>query len=60
MFNINFCFIQDDSENVVDLIIKNVLDGHSILIFCMTKAHCEALAVKIAKETIKIGLYSKN
>ncbi|CAB3380716.1 Hypothetical predicted protein [Cloeon dipterum] len=46
---------KDDPENVIDLTVKSVLDGQSVLIFCMTKAHCEALSVKIAKEIIKVG-----
>ncbi|XP_059490996.1 DNA polymerase theta [Neocloeon triangulifer] len=47
--------VKDDCENVVDLTVRKVLDGMSVLIFCMTKAHCENLAVKIAKESIRVG-----
>lgn len=40
---------------MVYLSLETVLNGHSVLIFCPTKANCETLAKKISQEFMKLG-----
>ena len=48
-------FNQGDSDHLVHLCLETVLAGHSVLVFCPTKAWCEKLAETIAKEFFNIG-----
>ena len=50
-----FLYLQNDPDGVVYLTLETVLDGHSVLIFCPTKAWCEKLAEQIAREFFNIG-----
>lgn len=38
----------DDSENICQLCVETIANGHSVLIFCPTKVWCENLADKIS------------
>ncbi|XP_035703456.1 DNA polymerase theta isoform X2 [Folsomia candida] len=51
---------QADSDNLVYLSLETVLNGHSVLIFCPTKAKCEHVAEQIAREFYKIGNMSES
>jgi DNA polymerase theta len=44
-----------DESHIGYLSLETVLEGHSILIFCPTKAKCEILSQQIAAEFWKIG-----
>jgi len=40
---------------MVYLCLETVLGGHSILVFCPTKAMCESVALQISREFFQIG-----
>ncbi|KAG7210234.1 hypothetical protein KM043_011783 [Ampulex compressa] len=44
-----------DLDNILQLCIETISDGHSILIFCPTKNWCEKLAEQIATAFSKLG-----
>ena len=50
-----------DTDHVVPLCLETLQNGHSILIFCPTKAWCEKLSETIAREFYNIlkGAYGK-
>ncbi|KAJ1521532.1 hypothetical protein ONE63_003193 [Megalurothrips usitatus] len=48
--------IKNDTEDIVYLCLETICNGHSVLIFCPTKAWCESLAQTIASELRTIGL----
>ncbi|XP_076467231.1 DNA polymerase theta-like [Babylonia areolata] len=39
-----------DEDHIVPLCLETIMGGHSVLIFCPTKAWCERMAEKIARE----------
>lgn len=41
---------QGDEDQIIPLCLETLLAGHSVLIFCPTKAWCEKMAEKIARE----------
>lgn len=43
------CF-QGDEDHIITLCLETIMEGHSVLIFCPTKAWCEKVAEKIARE----------
>ena len=47
-----FCFLlcEGDEDHIIPLCLETVMAGHSVLIFCPTKAWCERMAEKIARE----------
>jgi len=47
--------IPHDDNNLVYLSLETVLDGHSVLIFCPTRAKCEAIAQQIAQDFFNLG-----
>ncbi|XP_026825794.1 DNA polymerase theta isoform X2 [Ooceraea biroi] len=50
--------LQADVDNILQLCIETISDGHSVLIFCPTKKWCEKLAEQIATAFFRLG--SKN
>ena len=55
--SLNFYFLfQGDSDDVVFLCLDTVVRGHSVLVFCPTKAWCEKLAGNIAQEFRKLSM----
>lgn len=48
--------IKNDTEDIVYLCLETIANGHSVLIFCPTKAWCESLAQTVACEFRTIGL----
>ncbi|XP_017766865.1 PREDICTED: DNA polymerase theta-like [Eufriesea mexicana] len=44
-----------DSDDILQLCIETISDGHSVLIFCPTKNWCEKLAKQIAAAFCNIG-----
>lgn len=47
--------LPDDADNVLQLCIETLSDGHSVLIFCPTKNWCETLARQIAARFSSLG-----
>ncbi|KAK2706456.1 hypothetical protein QYM36_016483, partial [Artemia franciscana] len=47
--------VEGDSDDVVFLCLDTVVRGHSVLVFCPTKAWCEKLAGNIAQEFWKLS-----
>ncbi|KAL8575274.1 hypothetical protein ACOMHN_001819 [Nucella lapillus] len=41
---------QGDEDHIIPLCLETIMGGHSILIFCPTKAWCEKMSEKIARE----------
>ncbi|KAK3917923.1 DNA polymerase theta [Frankliniella fusca] len=48
--------IKNDTEGIVYLCLETITNGHSVLIFCPTKAWCESLAQTVACEFRTVGL----
>ncbi|XP_046737079.1 DNA polymerase theta [Diprion similis] len=47
--------LPNDSDNILQLCIETISDGHSTLIFCPTKNWCEKLAHQVAAMFFKLG-----
>ncbi|XP_011875915.1 PREDICTED: DNA polymerase theta-like [Vollenhovia emeryi] len=47
--------LETDADNILQLCIETISDGHSVLIFCPTKKWCEKLAEQIATAFFKLG-----
>ncbi|XP_046614510.1 DNA polymerase theta [Neodiprion virginianus] len=47
--------LPNDSDNILQLCIETISDGHSTLIFCPTKNWCEKLAHQVAAIFFKLG-----
>ncbi|XP_024946082.1 DNA polymerase theta isoform X2 [Cephus cinctus] len=44
-----------DSDDIIQLCIETIANGHSVLIFCPTKNWCEKLALQLASMFFKLG-----
>ena len=55
-----FFSLQSDSDHLICLSLETILDSHSILIFCPTKAWCEKLSETVAKEFFNLGNPANN
>ncbi|XP_012271353.1 DNA polymerase theta [Orussus abietinus] len=47
--------LSSDPDNIIQLCIETIADGHSVLIFCPTKNWCEKLAHQMAASFFKLG-----
>ena len=47
--------LSSDSDNILQLCLETIGDGHSVLIFCPTKHWCETLAQQVAGMFFKLG-----
>ncbi|CAG0883209.1 unnamed protein product [Darwinula stevensoni] len=47
--------IKNDQDHLVQLCLETVAAGHSVLVFCPTKAWCENLADNVSKEFYSLG-----
>lgn len=47
--------LSSDSDNILQLCLETISDGHSVLIFCPTKNWCEKLAHQVAITFCKLG-----
>ncbi|CAG7822735.1 unnamed protein product [Allacma fusca] len=52
--------ISNDPDGIIYLSLETVLNGHSVLIFCPTRAWCERLAEQVAREFFNIGKPNSN